>query len=39
MGNPHTADLIRDEAAKTPIKVHKRRGNVSIFEAPAASRS
>src|ERR1700730_17902743 len=25
-------DLIRDEAAKTLIKVHKLRGNVSIFE-------
>jgi glyoxylase-like metal-dependent hydrolase (beta-lactamase superfamily II) len=25
-------DLIRDEAAKAPIKVHKLRGNVSIFE-------
>ena len=25
-------DLIRDEAAKTPIKVHKLRGNVSILE-------
>jgi glyoxylase-like metal-dependent hydrolase (beta-lactamase superfamily II) len=25
-------DLIRDEAAKAPIKVHKLRGNVSILE-------
>lgn len=25
-------DLIRDEAAKTPIKVHRLRGNVSILE-------
>jgi glyoxylase-like metal-dependent hydrolase (beta-lactamase superfamily II) len=25
-------DLIRDDAAKAPIKVHKLRGNVSIFE-------
>ena len=25
-------DLIRDHAAKTPIKVHKLRGNVSILE-------
>ncbi|MDI4236870.1 MBL fold metallo-hydrolase [Bradyrhizobium sp. Arg237L] len=25
-------DLIRDSAAKTPITVHKLRGNVSIFE-------
>ena len=25
-------DLIRDEAAKTPIKVHKLRGNVSVLE-------
>jgi glyoxylase-like metal-dependent hydrolase (beta-lactamase superfamily II) len=25
-------DLIRAEAAKTPIKVHKLRGNVSVFE-------
>jgi len=25
-------DLIRDEATKTPIKIHKLRGNVSIFE-------
>lgn len=28
----NTVDLIRDDAAKTPIKVHKLRGNVSIFE-------
>src|SRR5262249_49254301 len=26
------ADLIRDDAAKAPIKVHKLRGNVSILE-------
>jgi len=25
-------DLIRDDAAKAPIKVHKLRGNVSILE-------
>ncbi len=25
-------DLIRDEAAKAPIKVHRLRGNVSILE-------
>ena len=25
-------DLIRDDAAKTPIKVHRLRGNVSILE-------
>jgi glyoxylase-like metal-dependent hydrolase (beta-lactamase superfamily II) len=25
-------DLIRDSAAKTPITVHRLRGNVSIFE-------
>src|SRR3954452_6162500 len=25
-------DLIRDDAAKTPIKVHKLRGNVSVLE-------
>jgi hypothetical protein len=25
-------DLIRDDAAKAPIKIHKMRGNVSILE-------
>ena len=30
-------DLIRDEAAKTLIKVHKLRGNVSILEGSAAT--
>src|SRR5262245_26228077 len=25
-------DLIRDDAAKAPIKIHKLRGNVSILE-------
>ena len=25
-------DLIRDDAAKAPIKVHRLRGNVSILE-------
>jgi glyoxylase-like metal-dependent hydrolase (beta-lactamase superfamily II) len=28
----NVVDLIRDQAAKTPIKVHKLRGNVSILE-------
>ena len=28
----NVVDLIRDEAAKTPIKVHKLRGNVSLLE-------
>jgi glyoxylase-like metal-dependent hydrolase (beta-lactamase superfamily II) len=28
----NVVDLIRDAAAKTPIKVHKLRGNVSILE-------
>ena len=28
----NVVDLIRDEAAKTPIKVHRLRGNISILE-------
>jgi glyoxylase-like metal-dependent hydrolase (beta-lactamase superfamily II) len=31
-GARNVVDLIRDEAAKTPIKVHKLRGNVSLLE-------
>src|SRR6516225_2171639 len=30
-------DLIRDSAAKAPIKVHKLRGNVSILEGSGAN--
>jgi hypothetical protein len=29
-------DLIRDDAAKAPINVHKLRGKRSILEAPVA---